>query len=112
MNPTTPTCPPAEGGHGHRGVCILPPVSGPLPSPVRVTLTPDQTAEIVREAGGLNHFGRVWVTMSPGSYPTGEGRLVLHFIECPDMATVKGALRVAVGEARAVAFKAKAKGDE
>ena len=97
MSGTIETCPTPEEGQGQRGVYIIPPVSRPHPSPVKVVLTPEQTAEIVRQAGGETHLGRVWVTLSPGSYPTGEGRLVLHFIECPDMNVASAAIDVARG---------------
>jgi hypothetical protein len=107
MNRTNGNCPLPESGHGHREVYIIPPVSDPIPSVVKVVLTPEQTAEVIQQAGGDNHFGRVFVVMSPGSYPTAPGRLVLHFIECPDMATATAAIRVAMGEARAVKIKSK-----
>lgn len=61
--------------------------------PIRLILTLDQTAEVVRQAGGESHHGRVFVTLSPGSYPTAPGRLVLNLIECPSIASCRPEIR-------------------
>lgn len=66
---------------------------------IRLILTPDQTAELVRQAGGESHQGRVFVVLSPGSYPTAAGCLVLHLIECPSIATANDAVSFATGKA-------------
>lgn len=70
-------------------------------TPIRLVLTPEQTAEIVAQAGGENHHGRVFVTASPGSYPTAPGKLVLHFVECPSIATASAACETALGQRKA-----------
>ena len=72
------------------------------PPILRLILTADQTSEIVRQAGGESHLGRVFVVMSPGSYPQAPGRLVLHFIECATMRLANDAVEVAQGTSRAV----------
>lgn len=72
----------------------------PRPS-IRVILTPEQTADVIRQAGGVNHHGRVFVALSPGSYPTTLGRLVLNLIECPSMQVANDAVAVATGSATA-----------
>jgi len=59
----------------------------------------DQTAEIVRQAGGESHLGRVFVVVGPGSYPTAPGRLVMHLIECDTINRANDAVNVATGRA-------------
>ena len=66
---------------------------------IRLILDLDQTAELVRQAGGESHHGRVLAIVSPGSYPTAAGRLVLHLIECSSIATANDAVSVATGRA-------------
>ncbi len=72
---------------------------------IRVILTHDQTADIIRQAGGESHHGRVFAVVSPGSYPTAPGRLVLHLIECPSMQAAAFAVEVARGRATARRIK-------
>jgi hypothetical protein len=68
---------------------------------IRLILDLDQTADIVRQAGGDSHLGRVFAIVSPGSYPTAPGRLVIHLIECSSIQTAAAAVEVAQGLAKA-----------
>jgi len=72
---------------------------------IRITLTPEQTAEIVQQAGGSTHLGRCFVVAHPGSYPAAPGVLVMNLIECPSMKAAAGAVDVALGTHRAVKLK-------
>ena len=65
----------------------------------RITLTAEQTADLIAQAGGETIHGRAWAVVAPGSWPTAPGKLVLHLIECPTITAANGACRVAMGEA-------------
>jgi len=64
-------------------------------NPIRLVLTPDQTAELVAQAGHGN--GNVFACIGPGSIPDGAGRLVVYFIPGQSVEAVNGAVRVAQG---------------
>ena len=102
-----PLLAPLQGGATSKFTLGCTPALAPPESPIstRLTLTLDQTAEIVRQAGGESHLGRVFAVVSPGSYPTSHGRLVLNFIECDTMHLANDAVAVAQGKARAVRIK-------
>lgn len=65
--------------------------------PIRLALSENQTADVIHQAGGESHHGRAFAVVSPGSYPTAPGRLVLHVIECPSIAAASDACEVAQG---------------
>ena len=73
---------------------------------IRVILDHVQTAEVVRQTGGESHHGRVFAVVSPGSYPTAAGRLVLSLIECSSIAIANDAVNVATGQATVRSVKA------
>ena len=60
----------------------------------RLVLTEDQSA-FLRECG--KHF----IVVTPGSYPSSTGRMVLHIVECGDKQAAD-ACKVALGSHRAV----------
>lgn len=73
----------------------------------RVILTAAQTADVIRQAGGESHCGRVFAVAHPGSYPTAPGRLVLDLIGAPSIKHANDALDVLYGKARAIRFRKK-----
>ena len=73
--------------------------------PIRITLTSEQTADVIEQAGGKTHLGRAFAVVAPGSYPTAPGRLALHLIECPTIQAANDACLVASGAARAIRAK-------
>lgn len=71
------------------------------PKSIRVILTPQQTAEVIRQAGGVNHHGRAFAMLAPGSYPTAPGVLILDVFECASLKVAQAAVDVATGKATA-----------
>jgi hypothetical protein len=67
------------------------------PPPLRLVLSPEQSAAI-RESGIR------FAVVHPGSWPAHPGRWVVDLIEC-DVHTANAAVRVALGQARAVTIK-------
>jgi hypothetical protein len=75
-------------------------------STAKITLTSQQTADLIAQAGGETICGRAWAVVAPGSWPTAPGRLVLHVVECPSMKAANGACAVAQGLSRALKHRA------
>lgn len=67
---------------------------------VRLVLGPEQTAEIIAQAGGDRATGRVFAVLGPGSWPDSAGRLNAYFVECPSVEAADAAVRVARGLSR------------
>lgn len=71
------------------------------PKSIRLVLTAEQTAAIADDGPRFS-----FVMVSPGSWPTDPGRMVLHLIET-DSQTANAAVGVLQGTHRAVAVKPK-----
>lgn len=80
-----------------------------MSEPIRIVLSAEQTRSIIDQAGEDRHEGRVFACVGPGSWTDAAGRLVLYLTPAKSTAAANDAVRVAMGQARAVKPRRSAK---